>query len=700
MSSESLIGVAWTQAWQIAVAALLVALASRWSSRSRPHLGLLLWTMVFVKCVIPPVWTSPIGVFSWAQLQVKSPALHVVETRSSPGLEGGLDRRNPDTTKLAGSRVLETASPSSRLAFHVWLLGLWAMGAVTVASIVSVRWVRGQRWIARVRAPGDPELERRTAQLARRLGVRRPVELIICNAIVGPAASGVFHPRLILPSSLVRGRRFDELESILAHELIHIRRHDVWLLLFEQVAKAIWWFHPLVWYAARQTGRYREQCCDAETVASLGCAPAVYARSLLDVLEHLQVVRRDLSLAPGLTSAEVTLKRLETIMRESHTFRKRTPRYVWFLIALTAGIILPGSPLVLRSKADPADPPEVAAKIDQLENAGRQAGLTDEELRALIETAKQANADKRKLVQALCADDATAAQKQAFEKIVRTFGHPLEDDLWKLRDLARQAGLNAEETAAAEKLALATGFNDEAILLRYETGKMSEIEKSAFQKVLAKQGHPKAEDIEKLNAAGKKAGLNEAQIQTLRGLVARAGWDLDRVIELKVTGKLTADESTALAKLEADIGPLELAGDGESKDKQAILQLIKAAGCTPEETSALLAVLRKGEIEDPAIIPAMRSGKYTEAAATGLGKLESLLGKLDEFITSPHKDTVGDLLKTAAAAGLDSDETGVMLQLALRADYDLENVKQLMNSGQLSNAESQVLEKIRTHLGR
>ena len=54
--------------------------------------------------------------------------------------------------------------------------------------------------------------------------------------------------------------------------------------IMQSLAQMLWWFHPLVWLANRQANRAVERCCDEEVVAGLQCAPADYARCLLDVL--------------------------------------------------------------------------------------------------------------------------------------------------------------------------------------------------------------------------------------------------------------------------------------------------------------------------------------------------------------------------------------------------------------------------------
>src|SRR5271169_6148800 len=59
--------VAWTQAWQVTVLILAVALLLRCASRNRPQLASVLWLVVFLKCITPPLWSSPSGAFCWLQ---------------------------------------------------------------------------------------------------------------------------------------------------------------------------------------------------------------------------------------------------------------------------------------------------------------------------------------------------------------------------------------------------------------------------------------------------------------------------------------------------------------------------------------------------------------------------------------------------------------------------------------------------------
>src|SRR5687768_15909111 len=65
---------AWAQLWQLTAVAIAVALLVQVFRRKNPHLAHVLWLVVLVKCVTPPVWTSRSGIFCWLQRDVSGAA--------------------------------------------------------------------------------------------------------------------------------------------------------------------------------------------------------------------------------------------------------------------------------------------------------------------------------------------------------------------------------------------------------------------------------------------------------------------------------------------------------------------------------------------------------------------------------------------------------------------------------------------------
>ena len=105
-----------------------------------------------------------------------------------------------------------------------------------------------------------------------------------CRDVSVPTLVGILRPTILLPLSAVSGLLPAELESILLHELVHIRRYDHLLNLAQRLVEAAFFFHPAVWFLSRRITVVREHCCD-DAVLTLGTQRAVYIESLMRVAE-------------------------------------------------------------------------------------------------------------------------------------------------------------------------------------------------------------------------------------------------------------------------------------------------------------------------------------------------------------------------------------------------------------------------------
>jgi hypothetical protein len=74
-----------------------------------------------------------------------------------------------------------------------------------------------------------------------------------------------------------------EVDSVLLHELMHVKRHDNLLRLCQSGVVAIFWFHPLVWWLDRRLRWESERACD-EAVLRLTGANRVYASGLFKAM--------------------------------------------------------------------------------------------------------------------------------------------------------------------------------------------------------------------------------------------------------------------------------------------------------------------------------------------------------------------------------------------------------------------------------
>jgi len=358
-----------TQLWQVSLLIVLVLGLNKLLGRRRPHLAHLLWVVVLLKCLTPPIVAAPWSAFGLAEASLKTSA-HDVDESATIVANVGRWPEQPwnmgatvvnesvihfDSHVLGGGPPVSQSNPLSwRMTTATAMFVIWGLGAMGVFAVFAVRCQRQLRLIEACRADGYDEWSEVLNTLARRLGVRRHVSLVITTSGTGPAVVGLLHPRIVLPAALIAERCPRELEPILAHELIHVRRGDLWIGALQLIAQATWWFHPLIWAGNRWMNRDAERCCDESVIAELKYAPAKYARTLLDVLSCQQELT-PMPLFPGVRPVDVTSQRLERIMRLGHGSLKRTPRHYWFLATLLALLTLPGAWMGLTAEEGPTD---------------------------------------------------------------------------------------------------------------------------------------------------------------------------------------------------------------------------------------------------------------------------------------------------------------------------------------------------------
>jgi beta-lactamase regulating signal transducer with metallopeptidase domain len=389
-----------TQLWQITLLIVIVALTVRLAARNRPHLAHMLWMLVVIKCLTPPIWSSDYSLFSQLQEKASNPPapvsstdeLRVEEPHPIPpapawaeeSVEESLEEDSliPEASQEAEMEDMEwfaaEASDSeqpvqetkteyavapmkliqnvSRSYGPNIILTIWGFGA-GVVFLLSLR--QGLRYAVKARRhsmAADAALTETTLRLAKTVRVRwKPKVRVVSDVSLSPAVMGLFRPTILLPERMLQEMSPKRIELILAHELIHVRRRDSWCGLLQIAAQAVWWFHPLVWRVGRQILHAADHCCDEAVLAELTCPPEEYADCLLDVIEYrMDVNVVSFPLIPGVGDVERTAQRLERIMKPRKGFLKRTPWWCWIVMLLLAAVVLPGARMIASNDATPS----------------------------------------------------------------------------------------------------------------------------------------------------------------------------------------------------------------------------------------------------------------------------------------------------------------------------------------------------------
>lgn len=375
---------------QVTLVALGVGLIVKLVAADRPHLAHCLWALVLLKCITPPVVASPTGVFTWLNQATRAHQDNTLSDQSELSDNEG-NELSETLPELAAQRYyiplqygeeLETrsvwdgASATAKASMQASyqfvasnrLFAVWLVGCCFAAAAMAWRLWRFLHLVKRLRTQDrkrnlqNRRLRLLNRALAKRLGIRRPVDVVILDSTIGPAIVGLFRPCILLPKVIVERASHADLKALLAHELVHFRRGDLWWSTLQAMALAVSWCNPLIWLVSRKFTQEAERCCDEETVAGLGLDPASYARCLISVLERKQTLRAA-PLLPGVRPLDVTSKRLERIMRFGQGCRSRSPNWATLVLFVGAAALLPGAATTVAQEDGKSSKPLLGAPL-------------------------------------------------------------------------------------------------------------------------------------------------------------------------------------------------------------------------------------------------------------------------------------------------------------------------------------------------
>lgn len=149
-----------------------------------------------------------------------------------------------------------------------------------------------------------------------------PPQLGRSTEIDTPVALGLLRPTILLPDNSVFENQ-ELLESVLLHELSHVKRRDPFCTLIAHFLASLYWFNPLVWYCLHRYRLESEFACDDQVILQ-GKNPIGFARQLVAIARsRLHAASPALS-ASALISRKQLPRRVENILRADWASRGRT----------------------------------------------------------------------------------------------------------------------------------------------------------------------------------------------------------------------------------------------------------------------------------------------------------------------------------------------------------------------------------------
>jgi beta-lactamase regulating signal transducer with metallopeptidase domain len=295
--------------------------------RASPTLEIAVWSIVLVKFLVP---TGPGWSFSLASTFERL-SLHAPSVLAGGGeVETGLTTGAAATADEQAQRGLTRGSrawPWTAIVVAGYLLGVVGLGVMRIRSYYAFR----------ARCLELPVADETTQELVhnvcRQLGVRRVPLIRVIDESRAPFVMGLLRPLLVL--SRRQFVRPNELETVVVHEVTHLRRGDMFVRCLQCVAGTGLFFWPVVAWVNRRIDRVREYACDERALRHGRLTAGEYARCLLSAGQPLPAHRFRYQPACMAGNASTIERRIDVILTLP-SGRRRRP--AWAL--LTAAVLL------------------------------------------------------------------------------------------------------------------------------------------------------------------------------------------------------------------------------------------------------------------------------------------------------------------------------------------------------------------------
>ena len=329
--------------------AALLSIALKW--RDNAQLAAVLWTLILVKFVSPPLapfsmerpWDSDRVAHALTGKEDKPAVVHDASNvaaktvpfrgESSSNSAGNPPEQSAAANAIPGGAVSTgTTAPATTNSVSPgdsWTVGIgewffrpefiatiWLGGSIVALTCLIVSGLRFSRLLRCSQiAHEEPALFDMVGKLCRRWNLRRAPRLRVVDARISPMLwTWLDGTTLVIPRSLVASLSAMQREMMLAHELAHFRRGDHLCRWLEAVVQSLYWWLPAVPWVRRRLHTSQEACCDAFVRQEFPDQGVDYCDALLKTSTWLQGIRPSPLFASELRTATSLKRRMQRIL--------------------------------------------------------------------------------------------------------------------------------------------------------------------------------------------------------------------------------------------------------------------------------------------------------------------------------------------------------------------------------------------------
>ncbi len=216
--------------------------------------------------------------------------------------------------------------------------------------------------------------QQRVTALILQTGCKTSIPVRLSSKVNIPLVLGFLKPVILLPAAMLFSMSTEHIETILLHELYHIRRKDHYINTLQNLMEILFFYHPAAWWISAHVRTLREQCVDEWVVGETG-SPLIYAQALIALEE-----KRGAAMPQPVVAATQSKNHLFTRIKHMMTMKTRSLNTGQKLAAMLAIVfaltsiawINPAKTINLYSDAGSSTPPidayyqfDVSSMVDE-----------------------------------------------------------------------------------------------------------------------------------------------------------------------------------------------------------------------------------------------------------------------------------------------------------------------------------------------
>ena len=330
-----------------------------------------IWIVLTLRLIIPIGWHDGMSIDN---IQTQTETAATPESKKEPS-NAPINEASPRriTIEIPTQITTPIIMPAQKNTKHLSILDIiayvWMFGSLLFLSVHLLSYFFYKRQILKKgRVVKDHNILCLLQEQKQELHIKRTVPVMEYSKASSPMILGFSDPVLVLPTEQYRS---EEMFFILKHELIHLKRGDIYFKLLFVIANAIHWFNPLIWIMQKEAAVDMELSCDEKVTQGADFATRkAYTETLLSTL-HKQTARKTLLTTQFYGGKQIMKKRFKNILGKT---RKKNGVVILIcatILAVTVGTLVGCS----ISKTNTKDAPDQSETEDiqpidiQVENA-------------------------------------------------------------------------------------------------------------------------------------------------------------------------------------------------------------------------------------------------------------------------------------------------------------------------------------------